>query len=75
MRAPSKGGEKNWEGSMKACEVEREGPGPTREVRDTLPGAGQSLSCSSRSHGRSTGPRSKHKIKGKLGLIKGVNTN
>ena len=50
-----------------------EGP-DTREVRDILPGAGQSLSCSSKSPGVQLVPGVSKGIKGRLGLIKGVNT-
>ena len=50
-------GENDWEESIQAGEGGNGGP-DTREVRDILPGAGQSLSCSSKSPGSSTGPRS-----------------
>ena len=63
VRMPSRGGKNNWEG------VEREGP-DIKEVGDTLPCAGWRLSCSSRSPGSSTGPRSLQRNVGKTGLFK-----
>ena len=50
-------GESDWEGNMRAGGGGREGL-DTREVRDTLAGTGQSLSCSFRSLGSSNGPGS-----------------
>ena len=58
MRMP---GESDWEGSIRAEGGGREGL-DTREVRDTLAGTGQSLSCSFRSLGISTGPESFQRI-------------